>query len=497
MSLRFTTLLLLFLGSIAPLTAQTKVQLSLPDAIGIGGTEIMCVPVVADSFPDIVSTSFSVRWDTAEVAFAELRLGDNPLQLDEMSIRTDDPDNFGVASLAPELMGITLEPGTILLEVCFLAKKTAGFTLLTWDGFFAPEFAQDGPPVAFAFDTIQGSLRYGATVATTVLPGDTNADGQVDHRDVLNIGLIHGAAGPARPTPSTNFTEQLAERWNLNLPNNLDRANADADGNGVIEDIDLSLVDNYYEQVAPDNTFTLAPDISDNGGPAFRIESPVTVDAGQPSELSIALGDGNNADAVGYAMAFALEFDPDQVAINDLTLDLANAFLGDDLLTLNKVSTVSSGRIEVALSRKDQTNTTTPGGEVVRISYTPLARSDNDSYPFSLRVIPNAFLRSDGSSAPIQGATAEITVTGTVATREPTWAEDLQLVPNPYTAGPLSLRGQLPRITGIRVLGLSGRCLQTYSGNVRQLDLAGLPAGVYLVKINTVDGQVTRKVVRQ
>ncbi|MEM9930667.1 MAG: hypothetical protein AAF840_12655, partial [Bacteroidota bacterium] len=230
--------LLLILSSTTPVQAQTKVQLSIPEAIGLGGAGLMCVPIVADSFPMIISASFSVGWDTSVVSLEEFRLGDNPLALNDMAIRTDDDDSFGVATISSDLVAYNVPPGTTLFELCFLAKQSEGSTPLTWQGFFLPEFAQEGTITAFPFDTIQGSLTYGSNVATTVLPGDTNADGQVDHRDLLNIGLIHGSSGPARPSGEVSFTNQLAARWNLNLPGDLDHANADTDGNGTIENDD-------------------------------------------------------------------------------------------------------------------------------------------------------------------------------------------------------------------------------------------------------------------
>ncbi len=497
MFLRLPLLLLLFCGILSPLSAQTKVQLSLPDAVGLGGTEVMCVPVVADSFPQIISASFSIGWDTMAVEFVEARFGDNPLELDAMSTRTEDPDNFGIATISSDLMAFSVAPGTPLFEICFLGKQAEGFTKLTWQGFFAPEFAQEGTITAFPFDTIQGSLTYGANVATTVLPGDTNADGQVDHRDLLNIGLTYGLSGPARPTSATNFLQQLAPRWNLTFPGGLDYANADADGNGQIETADLALVNTYYAQTLPGTTYSEAPDVSDSAGPSLTINSPVSVDAGQPAELTIELGDGNTPDAVGYSLAFALEFDPEQVDVNSLTASFSNAYLGDDLLAITKISPLTEGRVEIALSRKDQVNTTLPGGELVRISYTPRARSDNESYSLSLEVIPNAFLRSDGSSAPLQRTTAEIMVAGSVSVREPAWAAALRISPNPFTAGPLTLHGDLPQLSGIEVFDLNGRRLQQHPGNARRVELGDLAPGVYLLKIKANGTEVTRRVVKQ
>lgn len=479
------------------LEAQTKVQLSIPDIIAPEGTTEICAPIIADSFPNIAAIQFSVDWDTTQVTFTEARLGDNPLGLDDMSASTPEANVYALTFLTPGLQGITLTPGTVILELCFEVTMESGFTSLEWDAFIPGEFAQEGQIVAFPDTLLPGSISYGSNAATTVWPGDTNDDGQVDHKDLLNIGLIHGTSGPARPIPGASFAEKIAAPWPNDLNSGLNHAKVDCDGNGLIEDQDLTLVETYYGRTTdglwePGNgTSTgreLVPSLTLVGGP---------INAGELSTLSIVLGEDNDPDAVGYGLAFVINFDAEQIDLNTLSVDFGDSFLGEDLLTIARVSPNADGRLEIALSRKDQINTTNPGGEVCKISFTALDNDGGAEYDLTFDLVPDAFLLADQTSAAIAGSSATVTVMGTVAVQEPMWARELQVFPNPYTAGPLTIRGSLPAFDQFVIFDENGRRLRTLSGGTSSINLSDLSSGTYLLQLEKGGEKVTRKLIKR
>ncbi|MEO0898943.1 MAG: S8 family serine peptidase [Bacteroidota bacterium] len=88
-------------------------------------------------------------------------------------------------------------------------------------------------------------------------PGDANADGQVNLKDYLLIGLLHGQTGTARNNASTDFTPQYAPSWNTTFPANhslapnVNYSHADANGDGVIDiESDGYWVKQYFTQSA-------------------------------------------------------------------------------------------------------------------------------------------------------------------------------------------------------------------------------------------------------
>lgn len=495
---RFFTTLLLLCGYCLLLSGQTKVQLSIPDVISAGGDAVICAPVYADSFPSIAGVQFSVRWDSSQVDFVEVRYGDNPLELSDARTGMPEADNFGVTFTTDDLSGITLDPGTKIMDLCFTAKNASGMSPLTYTGYLLPEFVKENTVVAFDFDTIPGSITYGSDVATNVLPGDTNADGQVDHTDLLNIGLLHGMTGPARPLNSSAFVNIAAPLWPQSFANGLNHANADANGNGEVADDDLQLVDNYFGQLSG-VAYTPAPNISSliPEASALMVTAPQdTFPSGEEVTLTVSLSPGN-PNSIGYGLALTLDLDPSQIDLSSVSLDFSNAFLGADLLTIAKENPNEAGRLEIAMSRKDQLNTTTSGGEVFKITFTPLPSNDNGDYPLAFSVIPNAFFLADETPVSITSLPAEFTVEGSVAAVEPAWGKNLTVFPNPYHSGPLQLRGDLPQLTRVSVLNFAGRRLREFPGNLRALDLTDLPAGSYLLQLETATEALNRKIIKR
>lgn len=479
----FYPLLLALLCFGTVLSGQSQVVISIDDIVATGEEDAICVPVTADSFPNIVVVQFSVIWDTDEVAFQEVRLGDNPLGFDDMATSNPAPNEFRVGFIPSDAQGIELDPGTVIFELCFTPVNESGFSSLSFfNPGFQPEFTQEGSFEPFAFDTIPGSISYGSTVATTVLPGDTDVNAQADHRDLLNIGLLYGETGPARVDASTAFTNQTALRWAGNLDSGVNYAAVDANGDGTIDSEDLEPLQIHYGEEA-DGNFEFAPTVSTPAGPELGITFDPTIDAGQEASMIVFLGDGTDANAVGYGLAFTLAFDPSQVDMSTVSVDFSNSFLGDDLLTLSAINPRADGILEVALSRKDQVNTTTPGGEVMRVTFTTRPNGNNEDYTLEVSSFPNVFLRADQTTAPISSGTGSVMVLGTSAVETPVWAAEATVYPN-------------PTVDRVRIQGLATGARLTYSvynrlgqqllqGNYtgQEIELGSLPAGFYILQL--------------
>lgn len=151
----FLTLFLLFTAT-APLAAQSKVVLRLDDLSTQEAT--LCLPVTADSFPDIVAAQFSLVWDPAIVRFSNIEFGSNPLGLQLGNIFSPNDSTLGVSWVASDLVGITLSPGTPLLAFCFTAQVSAGSTPLSFDGYLPGEFIQTSSNTAFPSQLLDGSI---------------------------------------------------------------------------------------------------------------------------------------------------------------------------------------------------------------------------------------------------------------------------------------------------------------------------------------------------
>jgi aminopeptidase N len=114
--------------------------------------------------------------------------------------------------------------------------------------------------------------------------------------------------------------------------------------------------------------------------------------------------------------------------------------------------------------------------------------------PFTVENVefdPDSWILSKGNT--IQEGTYNRTV-------EPDLSNRINLFPNP-TPGQLTVRADGLQIEGVQVIDLSGQVLWTREGlttkGVIELELEQLPAGFYLMLVDTNEGRVTKKILRQ
>ena len=83
--------------------------------------------------------------------------------------------------------------------------------------------------------------------AQLVFPGDLNNDGTANHIDLLPLAVAYGQTGSPRFAPDIAWFPQEAELWDAFLPvSGVNLAFVDADGNGLIDTLDIDgIVANY------------------------------------------------------------------------------------------------------------------------------------------------------------------------------------------------------------------------------------------------------------
>lgn len=86
--------------------------------------------------------------------------------------------------------------------------------------------------------------------AQIVFPGDLNNDGTANYLDLLPLGVAYGQTGPIRFEATLNWQPQEAELWPLNLPvSGVNLISVDADGNGIIDSLDLDAIAFNYDSM--------------------------------------------------------------------------------------------------------------------------------------------------------------------------------------------------------------------------------------------------------
>ena len=122
-------------------------------------------------------------------------------------------------------------------------------------------------------------------IGEEVYPGDANSDGIVDNEDVLFWGLVTGSTGPVRPNASAEWIPQFAQDW-TNYLLGVNGKHQDADGNGIVDDGDLDIIEanyynttDFYEQTySNESQLQLAPSVTSAQNFAASSEYTINLD---------------------------------------------------------------------------------------------------------------------------------------------------------------------------------------------------------------------------
>ena len=345
-------------------------------------------------------------------------------------------------------------------------------------------------------------VLYQVVDSFAVCPGDANNDGQVNHLDVLAIGMAYHQEGIPRDTQyqGAQWAAKPFHPWNIYLPfTKVDLAFADSDGNGFIDEKDVKAIQLNYDSAhhlayppsapyTPPNANLPATALLDlhflqtaaHPGDTLQLEVRYVPPENIPPEL-LPLG-----------VAFALEFD-DALVRDSLTRIL---FPPDNTLLVAGAATrfalaraVAPGRVEVGVAGKAAPALNSPRTlctvELVLESALPAGHAP------ALQVAPAAVLMINplGQSMTVTANTAEVKLT--VATRAPEAPLPFRVFPSPARD---YLRIESPEAPLIRVAVYNrlGQCSfqQRLPENYAQeLSVASLPPGLYWLQAGTRDGR--------
>lgn len=187
----------------------------------------------------------------------------------------------------------------------------------------------------------------------TVFPGDANANGRVDHHDILSIGYAFGKVGPSRlvvegldmPLPQV-----IAQAWSQTFPDGLNLIHADANGNGLVEFSDLVLVSENYgaqeDEVSPLD-FPLGLPAVDAAFVLNDDQGVEPLEGGETVTFPIRLA-GDLAQTPINGLAFSLFYHPGHFA--GATFSFGDHALRQDGEAIEFIRQ-TPGRIDVVISR--------------------------------------------------------------------------------------------------------------------------------------------------
>jgi len=197
-----------------------------------------------------------------------------------------------------------------------------------------------------------------------VWPGDLNANGIANSIDILSLGFADQATGPARANMSVFWEPLQADDWTDTSPMlGTNFKHTDADGNGLIDDLDrLPITLNYY-QTNDNFVELLGNNLPGNDLFAVKVDSVAT--PGGSLYFDIHLGKENAQIEDIYGIGFQLELDTQYVAA--VIVDYSDSWIGQDEEVINYYKYADqTNHTGIAITRVDG-NTVSGFGKIARV----------------------------------------------------------------------------------------------------------------------------------
>ncbi len=323
-----------------------------------------------------------------------------------------------------------------------------------------------------------------------VYPGDANNDGIVNNKDVLFVGLAYGAIGPRRHNPSQDSLTPSTP-WvmstgvaNFHLGPNINHA--DCDGDGIINQHDLRVIERNYGNPVQKSPGTDCINVADI---PLYFEILDSIPAGTSVEVAIMLGTAQIPAQDVYGIAYTIHYSSDLIIPGTVSLNYNNSLFGasGDVLALNKDFS-PDGKMETAIARIDRNDITVTGqiGAVNFVMEENLAQKTMITEILNLSFSDITLIRSDETVIPVCGWQDSSVVYEKVLTSSLGVPSEkrISIYPNPANN---SLHIELPQHQEyqIEVMNVIGKQMlrQTGTFGVLKLDVSHLVWGIYFVSV--------------
>ena len=340
-----------------------------------------------------------------------------------------------------------------------------------------------------------------------VWPGDVNDNGIVNGVDALYVGLAYDAEGPTRPGASADWVAQpIGPLWGLYFPNGINYAYADCDGNGKVEEEDISDVikDNFgltHGDVVPDGYS------GNGGGAAPKLElKPQIVNVGlnQMIHFDLWLGDEDNPVQNFYGIVLEMSYNPDFTLGSEWEYeDLENVWLDpsndnhEDLLVVDE----PAGKIDLAFTRTNQQTVSGAGkiGQFTIVIEDIIVGLQRDT--LHLQIDRVLMIDKDFNKLSVVPDSAFVVISRPDSTKDTPLENAVSVFPNPATES-LMINSEV-LIRGYELMDATGRKILSNNNfeNTKTVRLplaaVGTDAHLCFLKIHTERGVVIRKIIIQ
>ena len=344
-----------------------------------------------------------------------------------------------------------------------------------------------------------------------VWPGDINNNGQVDNLDLLYLGYSFGTVGPRRDTSSIEWAEQnLLQEWRQKFPtqDSINYAHADCDGDGVISILDIIAINRNFDEENQQVTTTQIPAGIAGVDPPMSFESTnFTGPILQGSVLSVPLrlGTANFSIERFNGLAFTISYDASAIDAQSIHLFTGNSWInssGGDLLQIQK-NDRAEGKLDIALSRFG-VNAIDGNGTIGSLYF--IIEGDvidflpEDSLCINVTIEDIVLVDENFEQTPVVNDSLKLKIVSPnyFTTSVPKIIKDSRVAVFPNPASQLlmirSMHRKMEEISLYDALGQQVYFDVIDRKGLVEIPLLQYPPGLYLLKLLTPDGIISRKI---
>ncbi|MGB0985005.1 MAG: T9SS type A sorting domain-containing protein [Saprospiraceae bacterium] len=332
------------------------------------------------------------------------------------------------------------------------------------------------------------------TVEQGVWPGDTDVDQQVNHFDILGIGIAYNSTGAARTNASSVWDGYLTPDWVKFTANQTNYKHIDSNGDGIVDANDtLAITNNWgstytYKNKGAGGTIPFFVDAS---------TSPTTYDVSLP----IVLGNTTIPATDVYGLAFSIEYDTSLIKPNSVDISLVSSWLGiqgTDLISVRK-DDYNEGIIYIGITRTDGMNIS-GSGVIGSLNFTiqddiMLQRGNGGTLDFDFNIKDVKMIDSQENDELVSPQQSTLTIAPPTNTNNQFLVESIKVFPNP-ASGLINIKANNITIEDVIMRNMKGQVVknQILNNNEGQINIESLPVGIYVISIVTKQGILNQKV---
>lgn len=336
-----------------------------------------------------------------------------------------------------------------------------------------------------------------------VWPGDINNNGEVNHLDLLYLGVAYNHTGDTRNQQISNWGGFSVpdSLWEYDYFNGINYCYADCNGDGIVNVFDQFVIEDNYglthgsidSPEPPVSMIGVDPQLS------FNLET-VLVQEGQEVTVLIRLGDDVNPVTAFHGVGFTLAYNSGYIEDGSIVFTPIGNFVDSfdpqaPILDI-QVEDPQQDKFEIAITRTDAIPIS--GNSLVGVLNFVIIGDVPDVIDDEILIIKEVFMVDEYLQvAPVNGDTLGVEI---LTNNEPpilASLEEVEVYPNPIVGGQFNL--QLPEgitVESIQLFDMAAKEAILSKNNEQEITIVSdqLPVGIYILKITTNKGILHKKI---